>query len=40
VSAASKPTRRIRDSRRQSDFLIERARQMFPGANADQKVKA
>jgi DNA primase len=33
-------TAAIRDSRRQSDFLIERARQMFPGANADQKVKA
>jgi DNA primase len=30
----------IRESRRQSDFLIERARQMFPGAGADQKVKA
>jgi DNA primase len=30
----------IRESRRQSDFLIERARQMFPGASADQKVKA
>ena len=30
----------LRDSRRQSDFLIERARQMFPGASADQKVKA
>jgi DNA primase len=33
-------TAAIRDSRRQSDFLIERARQMFPGAGADQKVKA
>ncbi len=33
-------TAAIRDSRRQSDFLIERARQMFPGASADQKVKA
>ncbi len=33
-------TAAIRDSRRQSDFLIERARQMFPGAAADQKVKA
>ena len=30
----------IRESRRQSEFLIERARQMFPGASADQKVKA
>ncbi|HEX4757815.1 MAG TPA: DNA primase, partial [Terracidiphilus sp.] len=30
----------IRGSRRQSDYLIERARQMFPGASADQKVKA
>ncbi len=30
----------IRNARRQSDFLIERARQMFPGASADQKVKA
>ncbi|MGC1461788.1 MAG: DNA primase [Terracidiphilus sp.] len=30
----------IRESRRQSDFLIERARQLFPGAGADQKVKA
>jgi DNA primase len=30
----------LRESRRQSDFLIERARQMFPGASADQKVKA
>jgi DNA primase len=33
-------TAAIRDSRRQSDYLIERARQMFPGASADQKVKA
>jgi len=33
-------TAAIRESRRQSDFLIERARQMFPGAAADQKVKA
>ena len=33
-------TAAIRESRRQSDFLIERARQMFPGASADQKVKA
>jgi DNA primase len=33
-------TAAIRESRRQSEFLIERARQMFPGASADQKVKA
>jgi len=33
-------TAAIRGARRQSDFLIERARQMFPGASADQKVKA
>jgi DNA primase len=33
-------TAAIRDSRRQSDYLIERARQMFPGASSDQKVKA
>ncbi len=30
----------IRGARRQSDYLIERARQMFPGASAEQKVKA
>ena len=30
----------LRGARRQSDYLIERARQMFPGAGADQKVKA
>ncbi|HEY1986996.1 MAG TPA: DNA primase [Terracidiphilus sp.] len=30
----------IRASRSQADYLIERARQMFPGAGADQKVKA
>ena len=30
----------IRGARRQSDYLIERARQLFPGASADQKVKA
>ena len=30
----------IRNARRQSDYLIERARQQFPGASADQKVKA
>jgi DNA primase len=33
-------TAAIRGARRQSDYLIERARQMFPGASADQKVKA
>jgi DNA primase len=30
----------IREARRQADYLIERARQMFPGASAEQKVKA
>ncbi|HSM79600.1 MAG TPA: DNA primase, partial [Bryobacteraceae bacterium] len=30
----------IRGARRQSDYLIERARGMFPGASAEQKVKA
>ncbi|HTB98690.1 MAG TPA: DNA primase [Terracidiphilus sp.] len=30
----------VRSARRQSDYLIERARQMFPGAAAEQKVKA
>lgn len=30
----------IRAGKRQADFLIERARQMFPGASAEQKVKA
>jgi DNA primase len=30
----------IRGARRQSDYLIERARAMFPGSNAEQKVKA
>ena len=30
----------LRGARRQSDYLIERARQMFPGASGDQKVKA
>ena len=30
----------VRAARRQSDYLIERARQMFPGASAEQKVKA
>jgi DNA primase len=33
-------TAAIRGARRQSDYLIERARQMFPGAGSDQKVKA
>jgi DNA primase len=30
----------LREARRQADYLIERARQMFPGASAEQKVKA
>jgi DNA primase len=30
----------VRAARRQSDYLIERARQMFPGPRAEQKVKA
>jgi DNA primase len=30
----------LRGARRQSDYLIERARASFPGANAEQKVKA
>jgi DNA primase len=30
----------VRGARRQSDYLIERARGMFPGASAEQKVKA
>ena len=30
----------LRGARRQSDYLIERARMLFPGASADQKVKA
>lgn len=30
----------IRSARRQSDYLIERARQTFPGASADAKIKA
>ncbi len=30
----------VRAARRQSDYLIERARQAFPGASAEQKVKA
>jgi DNA primase len=33
-------TAAVRTARRQSDYLIERARQMFPGASAEQKVKA
>ena len=32
--------RAIRGARRQSDYLIERARMLFPGASAEQKVKA
>ena len=30
----------IRGARRQADYLIERARHLFPGATAEQKVKA
>ncbi|WP_263355658.1 DNA primase [Acidicapsa ligni] len=30
----------IRGARRQSDYLIDRARQSFPGAGADSKIKA
>jgi DNA primase len=30
----------IREARRQSDYLIERARGLFPGASGEQKVKA
>src|SRR5580698_7365816 len=33
-------TQAIRNARPQADYLIERARQQFPGAGADQKVKA
>ncbi|MBS1804104.1 MAG: DNA primase [Acidobacteria bacterium] len=33
-------TKAVMGARRQSDYLIERARQMFPGATAEQKVKA
>jgi DNA primase len=33
-------TAAVRAAKRQSDYLIERARQMFPGASAEQKVKA
>jgi DNA primase len=33
-------THAIRNARSQADYLIERARQLFPGAAAEQKVKA
>jgi len=33
-------TAAVRGARRQAEYLIERARQMFPGASAEQKVKA
>lgn len=33
-------TQAVMGARQQSDYLIERARQMFPGATAEQKVKA
>jgi DNA primase len=33
-------TQALRSARRQADYLIERARQMFPGASSEQKVKA
>jgi DNA primase len=33
-------TAAVRGARRQADYLIERARQSFPGASAEQKVKA
>jgi len=33
-------TAAVRAARRKSDYLIERARQMFPGQSAEQKVKA
>ncbi|MGA3264387.1 MAG: DNA primase [Terracidiphilus sp.] len=33
-------TAALRGARRQSDYLIERAQQLFPGASAEQKVKA
>ena len=33
-------TQAVRVARRQSDYLIERARQEFPGASAEQKLKA
>ena len=33
-------TKAVMGARRQSDYLIERARQMFPGATAEQKLKS
>jgi DNA primase len=33
-------TAALRGARRQADYLIERARMLFPGASAEQKVKA
>jgi len=33
-------TKAVQGARRQADYLIERARAAFPGASADQKVKA
>jgi DNA primase len=33
-------TQAVMGARRQSDYLIERARQLFPGATAEQKLKA
>ena len=33
-------TAAVRGARRQADYLIERARQLFPGASSEQKVKA
>ncbi|MGD0801089.1 MAG: DNA primase [Terracidiphilus sp.] len=33
-------TTALRGARRQADYLIERARMMFPGASSEQKVKA
>ncbi len=33
-------TKAIRGARRQAEYLIERARQLFPGGNSEQKVKA
>ena len=33
-------TKAIREARAQADYLIERARQMFPGGTAEHKVKA
>jgi DNA primase len=33
-------TAALRGARRQADYLIERARQLFPGASVEQKVKA